>query len=540
MKPTTSVNRLSDQKTNAVTKMLINYWPFIVLLLIAAFLRFYKIGYPFAVNGTDEGVHLMAAKMGANGFHMYSQINTVQGPLFLFIYSIFQGDIMACRSLSAIFSLFGILGVCLISYRIANKQVALLAGVFLAFNYYYIKESRLASMNMFATVLMIWAFFFLILFLQNTRHTKLNMMASGIFFALSLTTRLFAVIPLTGISIYLILYWRKGRKMGKREGKKRFFALFVFGGAIIATTLLVMSIYGIENTFTGMFLNNLHRPEQPILGKFSALSSFVVLSFVPFIFCFIPAFKMFRKKAVQVLLIWLVALIIWYMVQTLTWNHHYTLVVPPVCILGAIGVFEFFCPAKDKQPGSCCHDGLQKENAKDHPVLKNKVIGCCIPKAIFCDRKKAAVFLLVVISVCILVISNFMLVIPVKQRAEHIVAKELKELTSEEDYIISGDPIITNYADRLQVPEVVNLAIVKYPPVTSENLINLTEKYSVKAVVFTYNLSGQTEYVRYIQDENLSGFEFHKAYDKKGRVSDVEGEIEIAENTFNIYVRSDD
>jgi hypothetical protein len=125
------------------------------------------------------------------------------------------------------------------------------------------------------------------------------------------------------------------------------------------------------------------------------------------------------------------------------------------------------------------------------------------------------------------------MVLPVQRPVQYYVAEDIEAMTTEDDFIISGDPLITNYANRLQVPEVANLAMVKYPPVTPEQLINYTEWYHVKAVIFTYNLSNQLDYIEYIQEH----YDFYKAYDEKGMTSDIEGEIEINMQTFTIYLR---
>lgn len=513
--------------------MLYEYWPFILLFVTAAFLRFYKISYAFSVNGVDEGIHLMTGRLAANDFGMYTQMNTMQGPLFMWIYELLDGNIIAVRSLSAVFSLFGVLGACIIAYRIANKEVALLAGVFMAFNYYFIKEGRLASIDLFASVLLIWAFVFLLLYLQKDNHFKRNLLFSGLFFALASMTKLFVVIPLICVSVYLVVLWLRRMKFGHREALRRFMAMAVFGITIIVTTVACMSIYGIETTFKGIFLDNLYRPEQSFWYKIGMFAMFTGLLLIPFIFAYLPVRKHIRKREVQMLLIWAVPLLLLYLFQSLTWIHHYTLIVAPVCILGSWGVYDFFNSVKDRIPQPKGKKSIDEVLKQKHPYLKNRVTGRFVPNIVFFDRKRAVIYSLIVVFVAALIISNFVMVLPVKKPVEYTVAEDLEKLTTETDFIISGDPLITDYADRLQPPEAANLAMVKFPPVTCELLVNLTVEYNVKAVVFTYNLSGQMEYIDYIQ----ANFVFYKAYDKEGFVSTIEGEIPIATDTFNLYLR---
>lgn len=525
-------------------------YPFIILILLTAFLRFYRIGYPFEVNGIDEGVHLMAGKLGSEGYDMYTQINTLQGPLFLFIYSLFSGNIILCRSLSATFSLAGLLGVILLTRRISNRGAALLAGIFLTFNYYFLKEGRLASLDMFASVFLIWAFFFYLRASEKNKQYTADFILSGVCFSLACMTKLFAVIPLAVLSMYILVRWFHGWKKGMKETVKRFVAMGIFATAIIITVVIVMSIYGLETTFYGIFLNNLSRPSQPFYVKLGQFLLFFGVLMVPFLFSYIPLRRYYQRKEVQILVIWLVPLQIMYLFQSLTWVHHYTIIVPPLCILGSLGVYDFFYGTYYKHPAEVEGEGegetdAQKDRDRNRDKdVKAKGIGkrwlsslaSYVPETILNNRKKRVVFVLSTIFIVVLIAHSFATVIPVKKPVEYTVAEDIAGITEEEDFIISGDPLITNRADRLQVPEVANLAMVKYPPITEEMLINLTEEYDVKVVVFTYNLSFQEKYVAYIREN----FTFFKAYDHEGAFSNVEGEIPVAKETFNIYVRPDD
>jgi hypothetical protein len=62
-----------DAKFRSFTR----HWPFVVLFATTAFLRFYHINYPFSANGVDEGVQLLAGRLAARGFGMYTQMNTM-------------------------------------------------------------------------------------------------------------------------------------------------------------------------------------------------------------------------------------------------------------------------------------------------------------------------------------------------------------------------------------------------------------------------------------------------------------------------------
>lgn len=478
------------------------YWLFIIIILITAFLRFYKISYPFSVNGIDEGVQLMAGRMYSQGYAMYTQINSVQAPLFLWIYSLIGGDIILARVISAVFSIFGTIGVILIAYKLKNKRTALYAGIFTSFNYYFIKEGRLASLDLFCTVLLIWAFYFMILFLKNY-ILKRNLVFSGILFSLASMTKLFAVIPLIGVALYLLLWCFIGYRKDKKKYRKILFSLIIFAITIIITTLVIISIFGIEETFRGCFLNNLNRPHQKFWDKVSPFLDFLFYFSFP-IFLSIIVIKKYRKtKELQILLCWIFPLLLFFIFQPITWSHYFTLLIPPFAILGALGL-----------------ENLLSENSYK---LKKKNY----------DKKKIALFSITFIFILSQIFYGFFVVLTVEKPIEALVAYDVKKLTTKDDFVISGDPTIALYADRNQVPETTNLAKVKFTPLLSQKLINLTEKYKVKVVVFTYNLTNSQKYVTYIKNN----FEFYKAYDNNGNCSIIEGKIKISQQNFNIYIR---
>ena len=137
-----------------------------------------------------------------------------------------------------------------------------------------------------------------------------------------------------------------------------------------------------------------------------------------------------------------------------------------------------------------------------------------------------------------MITSNVAVVLLAEKPAYAYVAEEVLNITSDGELIISGDPIVAILSERLQVPELTNLAEVKYPFITSDELIYLTEQYHVRTVVLTYNLSSMNEYVAYVREH----FEFHAAYavdDGELAVARTPGVVNITEETYTIYHRPD-
>lgn len=82
------------------------------------------------------------------------------------------------------------------------------------------------------------------------------------------------------------------------------------------------------------------------------------------------------------------------------------------------------------------------------------------------------------------------------------IAGKIKKLTSPEDFIISGDPLVTVLSNRRQPPGAINVAEVQYPPLTSDMLRDVCKKYKVKAIVLTHGLLKEKEDFSQLVKEN--------------------------------------
>ena len=130
---------------------------------------------------------------------------------------------------------------------------------------------------------------------------------------------------------------------------------------------------------------------------------------------------------------------------------------------------------------------------------------------------------------------NIAMVATTGENIESRIARDIHSMTEKGDLIISGDPIIPLYADRDQPAEAINLAQLRFPRIDNGYLINITADHDVKVIVITYNIVNFKSYVDFIMEH----FDFFMGYERPDVYSDVEGEVEVHLNTFNVYVRPD-
>jgi hypothetical protein len=191
----------------------------IVILLIASFLRLYKISSdPVSLFGDELDV----------GYHAYSILKTGKDysgnfmplhfqslaewrtPLYLYsavpTVAIFGINALGVRLPAAIFGILGILGIYLLIKELTNnKNLGLISAAILTINPWHLQYSR-AGFEV--TMLLTFLFFGLYIFLKSLKNGKYLWLSAGILVLTPLiysTAKLFTLLLL----IFLIIFYRK-------------------------------------------------------------------------------------------------------------------------------------------------------------------------------------------------------------------------------------------------------------------------------------------------------------------------------------------
>ncbi|MFO8052268.1 MAG: glycosyltransferase family 39 protein [Thermoplasmatota archaeon] len=507
--------------------------PYVLILLVSTVVRLYHLMNPLTFpgysgtlskNGADEGIFLMTSRLVDKGARMYVDVNTHQGPLFSLVFQVLNGDPLVIRSMTVIISLVGIAALIMTAHMSAGRRVAVVSSIFLSFNFVYFKVSRQASFDLYCTVLLTLAFLALVKYYQLIRDDPngrwkvyLSLTAAGILFSTAAMSKLFAVVPILSVGVYMLVGWIRRRKI---EGNGPLLHILVLVVFTALPALGMMFIYGFQETLSGMLLSNIGRPPVPLDRRAGVLFKFLVMASVPLILSLICMVRDRNDRTVQLMLLWLVPLFIFILFQSAIWDHYLMILLPPMCFLAGKGF-----------------DNLQRK------LRSGKKVRAAIGRGE--DGTKGAqrphfgvagvITVLSVAFIILSVVSITGLVMISDKEVEQQVADEVSSLTKSSDMIISGDPIIGVYAERLQPPEATNIAMVRSPPLMDNDLVNITCDHEVKVVVFTYNLVNYDLYLDFIREN----YQFHRAYTWTGKISDVEGEIPIDLDTFNIYIRPD-
>jgi len=288
-----------------------------LVLLFSIGTKCYQLGDVFSSNGIDEGIHLLQAKMMAEGYNYYSDLEGDQPPLALLVYSLFNGDIIPCRAISI--ALFLISLVCIFGIAsLFRRKAALLSVVLIALDFMLWRESRLASLDMFSAVLLCAASYFFIIYLE--KEGLLTLGIAGTLFSLSLMTKLIPVF-LVIFALSWIIY------------QKKMAATIIFLSCLVIPVLFLLFLYTPEELITGVLLRQMHRSVDIYLKL--SLFLFLGVNFV-----YLLAFRRWdlRDKKIRYLVAWILLILGPIMIQGLTAPHHFIYISYPFAVLASVAM----------------------------------------------------------------------------------------------------------------------------------------------------------------------------------------------------------
>jgi hypothetical protein len=252
--------------------------------------------------------------------------------------------------------------------------------------------------------------------------------------------------------------------------------LLVLAYALVV--LYIMARFGIVDTFEGMFLNQLNRPHAPFTRKLGYFGIFAILNSIAVPF-FIFGIRKVYKRTEGIIVILTIVFFIYFMFQATTWIHHFVFLSPGIALTSGVGVIEV---------------GKKIDRWRKKRVLrlkKDKVI----------STGRSILYIQVILLILVAVIGGgFSLVVKERgESAQYRAASLVEEMTQPDDFVLSGDPYINAVADRPQPPSVVNVARLKFPDVTNDQLNETTIIYGVEVVIITYHLAEMEGYVDFIE-----------------------------------------
>lgn len=395
----------------------------IAIILFSIAIRVYNVENPFSTNGVDEGIHLLQAKMVREGYNYYEDLQGDQAPLAILTFSIFEGNALACRYLSYFLFIISSIFLFLIAKKF-GKDVALTALLIISLDFTLLRESRLASLDLFSATLLCISSFSFLNYIE--KRCVANLAISAIFFSLSLLSKI--------VPIFFILFPLFYLFVRKKDMKHGIIYIILFAIPLLAIFLIFLPYQLIE----GVLLRQAHR-------GFDLYSKLSLLVFIASCFIYLFAIKKWdiKKERISYLVAWVLLILIPLLMQGRTFQHHFVYISYPLAILASIALHEKW------------------------------------------DKKKRNI--LTIFIAFNLFLAVFFIFTAPKDLAYNV-ADEIERITDENDLVISGNPLVNVLANRLAPPNLTNLAKYHYPGTTLNDIIYWLEKNETKVIVLYYHL----------------------------------------------------
>jgi 4-amino-4-deoxy-L-arabinose transferase-like glycosyltransferase len=445
----------------------------IVILAVAAFVRFYHIQWSFSNNGIDEGVMLERSLMVSRGYHLYTELPCDQAPLAFYLGALFKGDVIPLRTLDAALSLLAIASCMEAARRIRGNAAMLITGILLTADFAVLRESRLYSLDGISSFFLAFSILFFTVYLQ--KGSRIALVGSGAMIGLSTTTKLFGVLGLLGIIIFMVLEMRREKARRPQMAIDTLMLIIVAAIPMIVFLLFL----GPSDMLQGMVFNQGSRSFDLFLKL--SIPLYFGLNFA-YALPLVYARSIWRMRPeVRFLLVTSFVVLAFMIFQPLVLFHHMVLLSPALAALTGVFVANGLGHKKDFAQIILPQSKSKKDRNPKWAIMVTLAVGLVISASL------AAYGL------------------GLQDRPwQNVYGERIGEITGPDDWVISGDPLVTAFAARQAPPGMVNLAYRMYPDFTIDDVESAVLGYNVSVVVLCYRLNEFTQLPSFLVGHNYS------------------------------------
>ncbi|MBN1678534.1 MAG: glycosyltransferase family 39 protein [Candidatus Thermoplasmatota archaeon] len=431
-----------------------------LIFLLAAFLRLYNIQWSYSNNGVDEGIMLMRAQMLGEGFELYSEIPCDQAPLALLVSAAVEGDLLASRLLSAMLSIAAIAACMEAAKRMRGEVAMLAAGLVLAVDFAFLRESRLFSLDGMSSYFLAFSLLPLLAYVRD--RSRLMLAIAGALLGLSAASKLYGAIAVVGVLVFMLVEASAERRKGASAYPRVLDAVILVVVAVIPMVVL-LALLGPSDMLSGMLFDQGHR-EFDLLMKLSIPLYFAFSA--AYVLPFARARTLWTRSPETRLLLWIsIGLLVNFILQPLAFLHNMVLMSPPLAIL--VGLLAADWLGHEKNINRMTHES--------HETKKSTGL---------------AVMVMAIFVVGVVVSAGFASYgLAVQGRSpQQVYGEKIASWTAEDDWIISGDPLIAAYAERKVPLSMINMGTRIYPEITVQDVQDAIEEHDVQVVIVCYRL----------------------------------------------------
>jgi len=433
------------------------------LLIVATVARLSTpIEWTLDNTNADSDVYLAMAMMVTRGYKLYNQIFYGHPPLMIWILSyafkVFGTSASIGGLVGVVLSLIGISGIFFTAKRLGGFGAGILSSILLSFSPLYLQVSRSASNEILLCALSPWMLYSFLLYLEGRSFRWLIL--SGLLSGFCFLSKFYAVFLFLSICLYFVY--------------KRRFREVVYYLILTGIPMLSLLTFDIAAVWKDVFLFPLYRPVTSLNLRLERITDFLCADLGLISLGIGGAFfqlKSRKDEKTKLIVLWFFLTFIGLIAQTTLFKHHLVHMILPLAI---------------------CASFLIKE-------------------AHIIQPKEVMVFslMLLIIPLPILIAYDPVVVTPefpdlVNARFE--VAQLVQNMTTVNDFIISGDLMIPVIANRMVPPNLIDISDTRHEAkfILSRDLIEACIKYDVKIVIVSSRLLSFGKFIEFVRKHYIN------------------------------------
>jgi len=433
------------------------------LLAVAAMARLITpIEWTLDNANADSDIYLAMAMMVTRDYKLYNQIFYGHPPLMIWILScafkVFGASASIGGLVGVALSLIGISGIFFTAKQLGGFSAGVISVILLSFSPLYLQVSRSASNEILLCALTPWMLYSFLLYLRSRGFQWLIL--SGFLSGFCFLSKFYAVFLSLSICLYFVY--------------KRSFREVVYYLILTGVPMLTLLTFDLAAVWKDVFLFPLYRPVTSLNLRLERITDFLRGDLGLLSLGIGGAFFQLTSRKDEknrLIVLWLFLTFIGLIAQTTLYKHHLVHTLLPLAI---------------------CASFLIKEAR----VLQPKEI-------------KMFSLMLLIITLPILAAYDPVAVTPefpdlVNARFE--VAQLVKNMTTINDFIISGDLMIPVIANRMVPPNLIDISDTRHEAkfILSRDLIEACIKYNVKIVIVSSRLLSFGKFIEFVRKHYIN------------------------------------
>lgn len=495
------------------------FWPGLLLLILAAVALRARLLNSFPLS-PDEGIHLMWLRLLSAGYQPYSQVYITYPPLYpLAINAVWQlwPTEAAQRWFSVLYTLFGVVGVALLARRLAGTVAGLVAAALTLFSPVLMEPSRSILAEFPAVAWSVWAIWLACeagnwCANESIVKRRILLILSGLCLSASLLTKLLSPFVAVLIPLILIIHWYHFNQHETSPHASRLMLprlspllldLLIWGLAVLLPALMLLSAFNINSLVRQVVAQRLEaravsteaEPFWPPRYERGVMflqedTALVVLGLIGLGVAWAR-----RQRGRWLLLGWLILALGMLAVHDPIRYKHYLILIPPLAILGGIGVT--YWAAALKKLLSKSDAGLASGRKSKIMVLAGLLLliglfAWQVPAALALWQEKAAV--------------------PQPPVDEVQALAFIESVTAPGDCLISDDMPLLYWSGRVAPPELAEVSTnrLESGALTTPELVALTDHYDCQLVAAVSNRITKylPDYMDWVRQHYLGRFHY--------------------------------